>query len=338
MRRPSVPSDPDALFRPARGRLRRARMCERQGKWVSLAPRESSDLTLTGRGVLQRIWCVFNAAGTAAEAMTALCAHRELYRNIWLHIAFDDADAVQVSAPVADFFLCGHGDLEDVDGQYFQSVRIPPLETAPYQAALTCFAPMPFLRSAKISFMNRNPFPVRLIASFDWIERDDLAPPVHHFHASFTHRRAQRGPLVLLDAHGAEGQFLGVGLYVNNRDPGHRWHEPPERFAIDGDADGLVGTGVEDYFCLAWGFRRRVSRARFGVTCVRPHDGSPTLATGGFNPAGEYAMYRFHHDDGVPFARSLRLSLGGARADPATRAPALEFRSVAYWYGRHLAE
>ncbi|MBX3024952.1 DUF2961 domain-containing protein [bacterium] len=338
MRRPSAPSDPDAVFRRAGGRVRRAQICERQGKWVALAPGQSRDLTLSGAGVLRRIWCVFNAAGTAAEAMAALCAHRSLYQNIWLHIAFDDADVVQVSAPVADFFLCGHGDLEDVDCRYFQSVRIPPLDAPPYQAALNCFAPMPFAQQAKISFVNRNPFPVRLIASFDWLERADLEPPVLHFHATYTHKRSHRGPLVLLDARDVEGQYVGVGLYVHNREATHRWHEPAEFFAID-DTQPLVGTGVEDYFCLAWGFRRRLSRERFGVTCMRPHGGSPTLEGGGFNPAGEYAMYRFHADDPVPFERSLRLSLGAAGAARAARAaevPPLEFRSVAYWYGRRL--
>jgi hypothetical protein len=313
-------------------------MCARQGKWITLDPHQSRDLTLTGAGVLRRIWCVFNAAGTASEAMAALCAHRELYRNIWIHIAFDDADVVQVSAPVADFFLCGHGDLEDVDCQYFQSVRIPPLDAPPYQAALNCFAPMPFARQAKISFMNRNPFPVRLIASFDWLEREDLAPAVLHFHATYTHKRAHRGPMVLLDARGVEGRYVGVGLYVHNRDAAHRWHEPAERLAIDDHAEPLVGTGGEDYFCLAWGFRRVVSRARFGVTCVRPDGGSPTLETGGFNPAGEYAMYRFHPDDAVPFERSVRLSLGRAGVARSEQVPPLEFRSVAYWYGRRLPQ
>lgn len=57
--------------------------------------------------------------------MNTLTQHKDLYRNIWIHIAFDDGDDVQVSAPLADFFLFGHGDLEDVDSYYFQSVRIP---------------------------------------------------------------------------------------------------------------------------------------------------------------------------------------------------------------------
>lgn len=334
MRPPLAPRDPDLDVRSAQGRVRRARMCDRKSKWVVLEPRRSLDVTLDGAGVLRRIWCVFNAAGTASAAMAALREHRELYRNIWIHIAFDDADVVQVSAPVADFFLCGHGDLEEVDSHYFQSVRVPPLDQPPYQAALTCFAPMPFARQAKISFMNRNDVPVRLIASFDWLERA-VHEPVLHFHATHTHKRSHSGPMVLLDARRAAGHFVGLGLYVNNRHAAHRWHEPAERFEIDA-AKALVGTGCEDYFCLAWGFRRLVSRARFGVTCVRPYDGSATLPTGSFNPAGEYAMYRFHLDDPVPFASRLRLSLGAPVGRGST--PALEFRSVAYWYGRPSGE
>jgi len=102
------------------------------------------------------------------------------------------------------------------------------------------------------------------------------------------------------------------------------------------EMEPLVGTGAEDYFCLAWGFRRLLTRERFGVTCMRPQGGSPTLDTGGFNPAGEYAMYRFHPDDPGPFERSLRLSLGTGGVARSERASPLEFRSVAYWYGRRL--
>jgi hypothetical protein len=321
--------DPDQLFQPVRGRARRARICAARGKWVHLAPRASHDLTLAGAGVLRRLWCVFNPDGTPSVSMRTLTRHPDFYRNIWLHIAFDDVGDVQVSAPLADFFLLGHGDLDDVDSRFFQVVRIPPLEAPPYQGALTCVAPMPFAECARISFVNRNDIPVRLIASVDWLERDDLPHPVHHFHATFAHKRAHRGPMVLLDRRAAEGTFIGLGLYVNNRDATSRWHEGAERFEIDG-GPALSGTGAEDYFSLAWGFRRVLSRAHFGVTCARPHDGERSLPNGRFNPAGEFAMYRFHAHDPMPFARSLRLSF------PVGNGAPVEFRSVAYWYGRRL--
>jgi hypothetical protein len=326
--------DLDHLFQPARGRARRTQICAARGKWVPLAPHASHDLTISGSGVLRKLWCVFNPDGKPLEAMRTLTEHRDFYRNIWIHIAFDDSDAVQVSAPVSDFFLCGHGDIDDVDSALFQSVRIPPLDERPYQGALTCFAPMPFAECAKISFVNRNGIPARMIAGFDWLQRDDLPAPLHHFHASFTHKRSHAGPMVLLDRREAEGAFIGLGLYVNNRDRTLRWHEGAERFDIDGDRQPLVGTGGEDYFCLAWGFRRPLSRPLFGVTCARPHDGAPSLRSGTFNPAGEFAMYRFHLPDRIPFTRSLRLAFPGASSGRPENAMPLEFRSVAYWYGR----
>ena len=327
--------DSDQVFRKTRGRARRAQMCARDGKWVALNPKDSCDLTINGSGILRKLWCVFNADGKPFEAMNALKEHRDLYRNIWIHMAFDDSDVVQVSAPLADFFLCGHGDLEDVDSCYFQSVRIPPLDESPYQAALTCFAPMPFERCAKISFANRNTVPVRLIASFDWVERDHREEPFYYFHATYTHKRSHRGPMVLLEARHVEGKVIGVGLYVNNHDSANRWHEGGERFEIDGQ-DLILGTGGEDYFCLAWGFRRLVSRPQFGVTCVRPYTGSPTLNAGRFNSAGEYAMYRFHLDDCVTFDRSLKLSFATGGVGKLQKGP-LEFRSVVFWYARKLA-
>src|SRR5262245_9891266 len=153
---PSATGGTENLFPQSRGHIRRARICAPRGKLVDLAPQASYDLTISGSGILRRLWCVFNAEGKPCEAMHRLTQHKDLYRNIWIHIAFDDIGDVQVSAPLADFFLFGHGDLEDVDSHYFQSVRIPPLDERPYQGALTCFAPMPFGECAKISFVNKN--------------------------------------------------------------------------------------------------------------------------------------------------------------------------------------
>jgi hypothetical protein len=275
---------------------------------------------------------VFNAEGNPAVAMDALRQHRDLYRKIWLHVAFDAHGEAQVSAPLADFFLFGHGDLEDVDSHYLQAVRIPPFEDPPYQGALTCFAPMPFEAGARISFVNRNEIPVRVIAAFDWLEREHPDPPLY-FHASHVHRRIGDGPIVVLDRRETRGTFVGLGLYVANSDSTYRWHEGWDAFTIDGAAPE-PGTGVEDYFGLAWGFRRRVSRPLFGVTCVRPRDGSTTLASGRFDPAGEFAMYRFHPHDPVSFERSLRIDFLTPRRRAGGADPPLEYRSVAFWYGR----
>lgn len=308
------------------GQLRRARILALPGKWVRLGQRESANLALDGAGVLRRIWCVCNTEGQPDASMDTLRQHRDIYRNIWLHIVFDGHTEAQVSAPLADFFLFGHGDLEDVDSHYLQAVRIPPLDEPPYQGALSCFVPMPFARGAQISFENRNEIPVRLIASCDWIEQQPVEEPLH-FHATFTHRLSGGGPIVVLDRRQAAGTFFGLGLYVSNADPAHRWHEAPDILTIDGQGE-VPGTGVEDYFGLAWGFRQRVSRSSFGVTCARARSGSTTLPTGRFDAVGEFAMYRFHLHDPVSFTQSFRLQFGKAH-------PSLEYRSVAFWYGRH---
>lgn len=326
--------DSEHLFHSTPGTVRRAQICARNGKWVHLEPNASHDLTLTGTGVLRKLWCVFNADGKPLEAMSRLKQHRDLYRNIWLHIAFDDRGEVQVSAPLADFFLFGHGDLEDIDSHYFQSVRIPPLDESPYQGALTCFARMPFEHCAKLSFVNKNSVPVRLIASLDWLQVGEFEQPVYHFHATYRHSRPRTQSMVLLDRRNVEGNFVGLGLYVDNRDESNRWHEVAESFTLDDRPDPLRGTGGEDYFCLAWGFRRLLQRGQFGVTCMRPYNGTTTLESGRFNPAGRYAMYRFHLHDPLPFRHSIRLAFPvKATADPAARPP-MEYRSVAFWYGR----
>lgn len=325
--------DSGFFFHERSGQVRRARIFAPQGKWVRLKPRASADLTIEGSGILRRLWCVFNAEGRPSKAMNTLREHRDIYRNIWIHIDFDQRGDLHVSAPLADFFLFGHGDLEDIDSEYFQAVRLPPFEESPYQGALTCFAPMPFEECAKISFVNRNDIPVRMIANLDWFEVEHATRPFY-FHATYAQGRCRNEPLLVLDKRAAKGTFVGLSLYVNNPDGSNRWHEGREFFAVDGGRNRLPGTGAEDYFCLAWGFRRLISRPLFGVTCLRPGGGSTSLQSGRFNPAGEFAMYRFHRHDWVNFSRSLRLSFAPAGGRLAESGPPLEYRSVAYWYGR----
>src|SRR5262245_49039611 len=87
---PSHARGADHLFGQTRGAVRRARITAAKGKLVDLAPMESCDRQITGSGILRRLWCVFNAHGKPLEAMHTLTQHRALYRNVWIHIAFDD--------------------------------------------------------------------------------------------------------------------------------------------------------------------------------------------------------------------------------------------------------
>ena len=100
-------------------------------------------------------------------------------------------------------------------------------------------------------------------------------------------------------------------------------------FEIDGESwpPRLHGTGMEDYFNLAWGVRHTDCRPEYGVTFLekRLEDRSQV--------AGLFSMYRFHLNDPIPFTKSLRASVEHGHANDCEAF----FRSVAYWYGRPLS-
>jgi hypothetical protein len=86
------------------------------------------------------------------------------------------------------------------------------------------------------------------------------------------------------------------------------------------------GTGTEDMFGLAWGFRVVDNRPLHGITFLekQPDDIHPI--------DGRFAMYRFHLESPIPFTRSLRASLEHGHANDCRA----YYRSTAYWYGRKI--
>ena len=92
---------------------------------------------------------------------------------------------------------------------------------------------------------------------------------------------------------------------------------------VDGVAwpPALAGTGTEDYFSLAWGFRREVCRPYFGCSYRRQAEGD-----GYFN--GRFTCYRFHVADPVRFHESIRVTLEHGHANDAGNV----YSSVAYYY------
>ena len=97
-------------------------------------------------------------------------------------------------------------------------------------------------------------------------------------------------------------------------------------FVIDGEPwpPRLHGTGTEDYFNLAWGFRRVDCRPEYGVTYLQKSEQDRNQID------GKFTVYRFHMSDPVTFTRSLHVSIEHGHANESNAL----YRSVAYWYGR----
>jgi len=119
---------------------------------------------------------------------------------------------------------------------------------------------MPFNQSARVTVsatrseenLKRSTVPV-----YFYIDYQVYGAPVedlNYFHARFIETDpAQRGKPVKLAQMEGNGHFVGVVMGQRGRTPG--WFgEGDDMITVDGELS-FWGTGTEDYFCDAWGFR-----------------------------------------------------------------------------------
>ena len=259
-----------------------------------------------GPGVITHMWFTSHA-GWVGE-LNALV----------LRIYWDGATEPGVEVPLADFFAVGQGRPA--------SVESIPVQVSP-TGSLSCCWRMPFARSARIEIVNDNPDrSTGLYWQVDWVAVERLPENTPRFHARYRQEypaRAGRDYRVA-DLEGT-GDYIGTVLSVTLAQDG--WFgEGDDFFSIDGEqVPSLQGTGSEDYFNDAWGFRARTG----------PWFGQPRWQG---DEAGDSGVaYRWHWPDAVHFERALRFDLehkGNREED--TEGFFLErpdfFSSVAFWY------
>jgi hypothetical protein len=302
-----------SLTGPPQGRNRRISSNE-QPNWndgnfdmTRLAPGQVFEFPeLKGPGVINHIWFTSHAGGV--NELNALS----------LRIYWDGRAEPAVEVPLGEFFAVGQGTPAVVESV--------PVQVSP-TGSLTCYWRMPFAHSARIVITNDSADRGSgLYWQVDWVELDALPPDTAYFHA----RYRQEYPAVagrdyqIADIEG-RGQYVGTVMSVAMAQDG--WFgEGDDFFYIDGeDVPSLQGTGSEDYFNDAWGFRPRTS-AWFGQPRWQ-----------GWKAGDSGVCYRWHVLDPVGFTKSLKVTMEhkGNRDDP-TEAWYIErpdyFNSVAFWY------
>ncbi len=244
------------------------------------------------------------------------------YANqLTLRIYWDGESHPSVEAPVGDFFGVGHG----LD-RPFASL---PIRVTAEGRARNCYWPMPFRKSARITISNESALACRgLYYYIDWQKHPALPDDAAYFHAMYR----QEFPCVmgrnylLADIRG-RGHYVGTVQSVYLTSDG--WYgEGDDFFFIDGVPEPILrGTGTEDYFCDAWGFRAHEGPF-YGVTVYE-----------GRSAGNRSTAYRFHLPDPVAFRKSLRVEIehkgsqtfGGGQSSGFIERDDL-FSSVAYWY------
>ena len=278
-------------------------------------------LDTNGPGLVSHLW--FTIASSESYHL----------KRIVLRIYWDGEQTPSVEAPIGDFFGLGLG--------YYHPWQSEMLSVGSVKD-LNCFFPMPFQRHARITVTNEGKQLINaLYYNIDYrTDTTPLAPGTLYFHAQYrqaqpnrgwTNRWASNGDPVVnkkanltgqdnyiwLDAKGS-GQYAGVTMSIlqNQND---WWGEGDDMFFVDGaKTPTIAGTGAEDYFLGAWGFKDHP----FSYQLY----GAPVVGKG--RAGSRSSVYRFHLDSPIVFNTSFKATIEHGNANHRSD----NYYSVAYWY------
>lgn len=271
---------------------------------------------------------------------TISCIDPDYLRGIRLKIYWDGASEPAVDAPFGDFHTLGHGRVAKVNSAYVTVLARPELNTNlpnPNVAGFNTYFPMPFGSGARIVVENGTREEIRALYYQIDYQQWDQAPSPFRFHAQYRESPREEpvqgsGRFDAVNPDGADnhlvletegrGTFLGMVLSVDALRAG--WWEGDDMFWIDGaEQPTLYGTGTEDYFGGAWGFRHQYTMPYHGVSWFEKVPWREAWQ------AGRYSVYRWHDRDPIPFEKSIKVSIERGHNNAARDSG---YSSVAYWY------
>jgi len=274
----------------------------RDNVWVPATGAEMTLAEIRGPGAITHIWTTFRGTG----------------RDLILRIYWEGNSHPSVEAPIGDFYGVAMG----VDAPMMSL----PIQVSSEGRARNCWWYMPFGKSAKVTVAaapgraGKDPETIALYYYIDYQKYARVPKDLNYFHARFLETDpAERGkPVTLVEAEGA-GHFLGVVMGNRTRTPG--WFgEGDDIITVDGTVS-FLGTGTEDYFSDAWGFRLFTS-LYYGV---------PVLEARGVG--SRLSAYHFHLMDPIPFRKSFKFEIEHwPWITPRPNTGRDYFSSVGFWY------
>lgn len=327
----------DTLINPMRFERRRESSWNRTGANMDSTKVNPGDELvlgeLDGPGIVKHLW------------FTMAAQDRDHLRQCQLTFRWDGAETPAVDVPFGDFFCLNQGVTREVVSAPIVVTQTP-FWADPGRGGYNCYFPMPFHKNAELRFRNGCERPIQLYYYVDWEKHASLTPETRRFRATFNSERTTTpegtpplGPgdcpdhltnpsddenYVFLDAQG-EGHYVGTSMGVHARTgEAGRWWEGDDMFAIDDEPwpPRLHGTGAEDYFNMAYGFRKEFSTPFHGISTLIKENPNQIYCH------GRFAAYRFHIADPIPFTTSIRASIEHGHANSSEH----DYRSVAYWY------
>ena len=290
-----------------------------RGWKVSPSIRIKANTTITiadikGPGCIQQIW--MTPTGN--------------WRHSILRFYWDGETTPSVECPVGDFFACGWGRYAQINSL---AVCVNP------GSAFNCYWPMPFHKSARITFENRDAKDMTLYFQINYA-LGPVPADAGLFHAQFRRENPlkQKGTYTILDGVTGHGQYVGTYLAWEVHSPGW-WGEGEIKFFLDGDKEfpTICGTGTEDYFCGSYDFDT------IGADGKRHYTPFSTPYTGLIQalppdrheePGQRFGLYRWHIADPIRFEKDLRVTIQALGWQQGGKYLQLEddIASVAFWY------
>lgn len=264
---------------------------------------------LAGPGVIAHMWCTVGMDDPFYP------------RALLLRVYYDGAEKPSVEAPLGDFMGVGNGALANFSSAVSS--------TSSWGRSMNFWWRMPFRKSARVTITNDSKTRCDSFYYYlDWQKVESLPDDTVYFHARYRQDYPARpGDYTILETTG-RGHYVGTVQSVFQMETG--WFgEGDDRFYIDGEeTPSLRGTGTEDYYGDAWGFR----------AFSYPYNGVSVWE--GYMPGDRVTAYRWHVPDPVPFKKSLKVSIehhGSIFTDAGMQLGQFIERddwvsSVAYWY------
>jgi D-arabinan exo alpha-(1,3)/(1,5)-arabinofuranosidase (non-reducing end) len=281
-------------------------------------------------------------AGRIVHTWFTIATNEPDYLNTTrLKIYWDGSDSAAVDVPFGLFHAQGHGVVRQLNSAFVTVRARPELNhnlANKNVAGFNTYFPMPYAKGARVVIENTSDREIRaLYYQVDYQEWERPPSPLR-FHAAFretppdeflgheagraTSRNVDGADNHLVMETAGKGHFIGMVLSVDGA--GRGWWEGDEMMWVDGENHpSIYGTGTEDYFGGAWGFRGEYNMPYHGVSVLQKTPWREDWQ------AGRFTVYRFHELDPVPFGKSIKVSIERGHNNHRRDST---YRSIAYWY------
>jgi hypothetical protein len=268
---------------------------------------------IKGPGMIQQIW------------MTP--TNRDKWRNYIIRFYWDGETEPSVECPVGHFFASGWGAYSQLSSL---AICVNP------GSAFNCYWPMPFRKSARITFENTDSQDMVLYYQINY-QLDDVPSDAAYFHAQYREEQPlkEKGIYTLIDNIKGQGHYVGTYMAWQVSIPGW-WGEGEIKFYMDGDKEfpTIAGTGTEDYFCGSYNFENQETKKYqvFTTPYAGLHQVLPPDQI--YQVGQKFGLYRWHIQDPIRFEKDLRVTIQslGWNKDGTYLPSKDNLSSVVYWY------